>query len=194
MFGVSGLLPYTCNNSLRYHQKLVREIFRTECAINADNDWIAHKQADGKEVARYNELGEGGPNLSNIHFDMLHSSHTSPWNNAIFAHLVNKFKEYVRRKGIILVNVDDDYIITLFENKFDRGRCQWKMALPKVTSKGSLETEEEIQARLKNALVKASARARADTRRRNVSIIFMTLTVAHCLCRNSIAGRKQWKK
>ena len=147
----------------------MRELYKKHCRIETDKDWHAHQEADRAAVEAYNASGEGAPSIANIRFDMRTSGNNgSPWNFIIFEHLLETFKAD-NATFIIDNNITDRYIDGLIEDKFSRGLKTWRSGQPKLKSTGTLETPEECEARVILADERLKERARADTRRRNVS-------------------------
>ena len=152
-------------------QRQVRELYKKHCQIETDKDWHAHQEADHAAVEAYNASGVDAPSIANICFDMqTPGNNVSPWNFIIFKHLFETFKA---NNAIFISdkNVTDRYINDLIEEKFARGLKTWRSGQPKLKSTGALETPEECEAQVLLTDERLKEKARADQRRRNVSVL-----------------------
>lgn len=151
------------------HKKYrIRELFKTKLKITQDNDFVNHIEADPTDVASFLDRNEPKPDLNNLHFDLMGDSR-SLWNNAAFNLLRLEFLKNEETQYYKLPKMSDDYLESLIKDRFTRLKSVWVNAERQIHPDGSLESIEDVEARLIQRRSERLKAARHRERRATVS-------------------------
>jgi hypothetical protein len=178
--------------STDFDKYLVRKIFHERLGIVQDDEFITHEPAHPGDIRAFADGQGAGPNLENLHFDMVGGLKSS-WNRRLFELLSNQLSEECENEEI--PGRSDLYRMDLIEERFKRLKTVWNTGVPQTNELGITESSADVEGRLEARKQDQLKRARQATRRQSVSdegtrhflkLIQMTSN------RNTSAGRPLW--
>ncbi|KAG1890845.1 hypothetical protein F4604DRAFT_1672841 [Suillus subluteus] len=124
----------------------VRCLLKDTFSISQDADFIVHQPAIREDVYSYEYEDGPGPNTQNLAFNLEHGSST-PWNAKILDILLEELQRRSTEEKWPFQR-SDGYYKAILEDRYKQLRMAWRVAQPKVTAKGILETGAEVEERL----------------------------------------------
>ena len=129
-------------------------------------------------AAQYDLHGIGGPNPSDLHFDMQYMPlKKSNWNRKVFSILLTRLKERRQLEQWELPERTDFYYLDIIAERFVRLAQRWHESRPKVSAGGTLETTADVETRVVGKRQKTGQRARQHQRRNYVSFYWSSFLV-----------------
>jgi hypothetical protein len=150
----------------------MREVFRRVFGVRQDEDFMQHRSATLQQVHDFTNGNGEGPNRDDLHFDMV-GPVGNAWNQRVARIVVENFNDYRLSlpQPLRVEHRPDEYLERLVYEKLAQCRRYWNMARPQRTSDGTMETVENVQARIRDDRTKLLHRQRHLSRRLGVRVL-----------------------
>lgn len=150
-------------------QGFIRYMFRKVFKLELDEDYTMHVSPTLAEVRNYNLERGHGPNRDDLRIDM-QGKVGSKWNTEVADILLNEFLKLKNDPGWNgLGNPSDAYFLDMIQMKLEQVRGHWRAAQLRFMESGNVETNSDIEVRMKETKAEQERSIRVRDRRVNVS-------------------------